>query len=476
MPHTLQDWVHRISEDEMPIFKFTAETITRVTEDDDTSSGELANVILQDASLTARILKLANSNYYNPTAAPINTISRAIVFIGFNLVRDLSLSLAIIDALLKHKPRARVMELMSRSFHAAVQARNIAEQTGDDSPEEIFIATLLHELGEMAFWCIAKEEGDALMAAMEDTGLSEKEAQQKVLGFTFGQLTLGLTQNWHLSDLLNSAINRPQLKNPRIQNIVHAIEISKQATRGWHSPEIKKEVARLARHLNKNEQETLKIITDNAQHAAELAQSYGANAAAQLIPLLHETNKSNDETDLPTTQYPEADPILQLNILRDLSSLLETKPNLNLVLELILEGIHRGIGMDRALLALLNREKNQIHAKYVVGMDYNQLKEKFAFPIEVSLPNIFALCLQQKKPLWVKDVRAAEFDSHMTPHIKSTLNAPQFFLAPIIIHQKPIGLFYADRQPSRRDLDAPAFESFKHFAQQACIAIEHLSR
>ena len=152
MSNTVEEWVHRISEEEMPIFKYTAETITRVTDDDDTSSGDLANVILQDASLTARILKLANSNYYNPTAAPINTISRAIVFIGFNLVRDLSLSLAIIDALLKNKPKARVMEVMSRSFHAAVQARNRAEQMGDESPEEIFIATLLHELGERAFW------------------------------------------------------------------------------------------------------------------------------------------------------------------------------------------------------------------------------------------------------------------------------------------------------------------------------------
>ena len=476
MQNHLQEWIHRISEEEMPIFKYTADTISRVTEDDDTSSGDLANVILQDASLTARILKLANSNYYNPTGAAINTISRAIIFIGFNLVRDLSLSLAIIDALLKNKPKTRVMEVMSRSFHAAVQARNIAEQTGDDSPEEVFIATLLHELGEMAFWCIAKEEGDSLIEAMEDTGLSAAEAQQKVLGFTFGQLTLGLTQNWHLSDLLNSAINKPNLKNPRIQSIVHAITISKQSLKGWQSPEMKKEISKLAKHLNKDEKETLKIVTDNAQHAAELAQSYGAKSAAELIPLLNDASKLESSDDVPVADYLEADPMLQLNILRDLSSMLETKPSLNLVLELILEGIHRGIGMDRALLALLNREKTQLHAKYVVGMNNSQLKENFSFPIETSMPNIFALTLLKKQAIWVKDAKAAEYEDYMTPHIKNTLNAPQFFLAPIVINQKPIGLFYADRQPSRRELDMMAFESFKHFAQQACIAIEHLSR
>lgn len=476
MSNTLQEWIHRISEEEMPIFKYTTETITRVTDDDDTSSGELANVILQDASLTARILKLANSNYYNPTAAPINTISRAIVFIGFNLVRDLSLSLAIIDALLKNKPKARVMEVMSRSFHAAVQARNIAEQVGDDSPEEIFIATLLHELGEMAFWCIAKDEGDVLIEAMGDSDLGSAEVQQEILGFTFGQLTLGLTQNWHLSDLLNSAINKPNFKNPRIQNIVHAIEISKQSLKGWNSPEMKKQITKLAKHLNLDEKETLKMVTDNAQHAVELAQSYGATSAAQLIPLSSSAAKIEDIEEIPEANFPEADPMLQLNILRDLSSMLETKPSLNLILELILEGIHRGIGMDRALLALLNREKNQLHAKYVVGMNNDKLQEKFAFPVDPSMPNIFALALAKKQPIWVTDIKAAEFSEYMTPHIKSVLGASQFFLAPIIINQKPIGIFYSDRQPSKRELDTAAFESFKHFSQQACIAIEHLSR
>lgn len=476
MSNQLQEWVRRISEEEMPIFKFTADSISRITAKDDTSSGDLANVILQDASLTARILKLANSNFYNPAGVTINTISRAVVFIGFNLVRDIGLSLAIIDALLKDKSRSRVMEIMARSFHAAVQARSIAETMGDDSPEEVFIATLLHELGEMAFWCIARNEGDDLIDAMDDPDMTPEEAQQQILGFTFHQLTLGLTQNWHLGDLLNSAINRPNLKNPRIQSIIFATSISRLATEGWQSDAVTKQIAKLAQYLDLDEKETLQKVQENARQAVELARTYGASTAASLIPSPDSPLQEEIEEDIPVNLYPEPDPVVQLNVLRDLSNLLETKPNLNLILELVLEGVYRGIGMDRALFALLTPERNQIRAKYAVGIGTESLADKFIFPIDNSMPNIFALCLHEKRALWVKDTSLDEFQNYMTPHINNTIGARSFYLAPIIVNQRAIGLFYSDRYASRRPLDEIAFEGIKHFNQQACLAIEHLAR
>ncbi len=477
MSEHLQEWIRRISEEEMPIFKFTADSINRITAKDDTSSSELANVILQDASLTARILKLANSSFYNPSGVAINTISRAVVFIGFDLVRDLGLSLAIIDALLKNKSKSRVMEVMARSFHAAVQARSIATAMGDESPEEVFIATLLHELGEMAFWCIAREEGDSLLEAMDKTDMTPEQSQEKVLGFTFHQLTLGLTQNWHLGDLLNSAINRPNLKNPRIQSIIFAAAISHHATEGWHSDAVNKQIARLAHYLKLDEKETRQRVMENARQAIELAQTYGAGAAANLIPSPdNKTLEAEIEDTIPVNLYPEPDPVVQLNVLRDLSNLLETKPNLNLILELVLEGIYRGIGMDRALFALLTAEKNQIRAKYAVGIGAESLAEKFVFPIDNSMPNIFAQSLIEKHALWVKDASAAEYQSYMSPHIHNTIGTRSFYLAPIIVNQRAIGLFYSDRYTSRRALDEIAYDGFKHFNQQACMAIEHLTR
>ena len=55
-----------------------------------TSAGSLARLISTDQSLTAKILKLANSAYYG-FPREISTVNKAIVVMGFNAVRDMGL-------------------------------------------------------------------------------------------------------------------------------------------------------------------------------------------------------------------------------------------------------------------------------------------------------------------------------------------------------------------------------------------------
>src|SRR3546814_1539898 len=71
--------------------------------------------------------------------------------IGFENGRLISLSVTLIDSLLARAPREQLLALLARSFHAAVQARNIAGYVLSRHEEEVFIAALLFDLGELAF-------------------------------------------------------------------------------------------------------------------------------------------------------------------------------------------------------------------------------------------------------------------------------------------------------------------------------------
>ena len=473
MSKSLEAWVHRISEQDIPIFKHTVTAIAEVTQDDDSSASELAKVILQDASLTARILKIANSIAYNPSGVPINTISRAVFFIGFNTVRTISLSLAIIDALLKNRTREHVLEIMARSLHAAVQSRSFSEQRGDDSPEEVFIATLLYNLGEMAFWCVAGKEGDTILETMQQKDCDAETAQLEVLGFTFKELTIGLTQDWHLGDLLHSAVNKPKLKNPRIQNIILAQELAREAVKGWHTPETRVTLEKIATHLDISSESVKELTHENVKKAVATAQNFGAAIAASLIPTPGAKPEVMEDEFEDQMGYPEADPMLQLNILRDLSSMLNDKPDLNIIMETILEGIYRGVGMDRAVFAMLTPDKSLLRAKHVLGEDADKFSRVFTFNISVN-PNVFSEALQKNQSIWVQGGNG-EHRSLLSDGLLSTLNCRDFYISPVVINGRPVGLFYADRQPSERELDAASFESLKHFAQQACMAIMHVS-
>lgn len=183
MVQSIQSWVGRIDKQKMPIFQASINAIAQMAAKDETSASELASTILRDPSLSARILKFANSQFYRTNAAhSISTVSHAVVILGFEVVKELSLSLAIIDSLIGKNIRPNLAKSLAYSFLSAVQARAVAEKRGHTNLEEIFIAALLYDLGEMAFWCIADEQEIAtLEKALEQT--SQKSPKKKPWAF-----------------------------------------------------------------------------------------------------------------------------------------------------------------------------------------------------------------------------------------------------------------------------------------------------
>lgn len=474
MSENLDNWIERISENELPIFKYTVHAINDVVSNDDTSISDLSRIILRDANLTARVLRVANSATYNVTGATISTISRAIVYLGFNLVRDISMSLAIIDALLSGKVKERALNLMAQSFHAAVQARDFAERRGDDAVEEIFIAALLKHIGEITFWCVAGEEGEQIVELIENRGFSEEMAQKEVLGFTLDQLTLGLTADWHISDLLHSAINKPKMDNPRIRDIVNAIELSEAAEKSWSSKETIAIANKIAKQLDIKEDKIIAELHENAKKAAEFAQMFGASAIIQYMPIDDMHIESEEDEHAFDADCPQPDPLLQLNILRDLSGMLAEKPGLNIILEIILEGIYRGVGLDRTVFAMMTTDKKAVKGKYALGKDNQSFVSRFHFSLQTD--NIFSKLTRQPEPVWIKDTQSRESKEMISDEVRLALACRAFFVAPLVIGERVIGLIYADRQPSNRELDVESYESFKHFVQQANQALEFIRR
>jgi len=469
MADKLASWVKRISDQELPIFKYTINAITDVVASEDTSTAELAQIILRDASLTARILRIANSPLYNASSTAISTVSRAVVYVGFNLVRDISLSLAVIEALLGENAKEHTLRLMARSFHAAVLAKMLAEHRGDDRAEEIFIAALLRSLGEMAFWCITSDDGKEILE-LQQQGCKPIMAQREVLGFGFDQLTVALTHDWHLSDLLHSAINQPELPNARIKDIVYSRELADAFDGDWQSKKIKQCSHNIARHIQLDNNECNEFLIDAAQHTTELAQLFGASAIIKYLPNPTAPTE-NIQDSLP--EFPEPSAELQLNILRDLTVMIDSHPNLNLVLEALLEGIYRGVGMDRTLLALLSPDKKQFIGKYALGKNNTAFSQAFQLPL-IDNP-ILTDILQDKHAVWVKDAQSGDDARRISHEMRVTLASQAFFISPVCVNQRPIGIVYSDRQPSDRPLDQESFESFRHFCIQANLIISQIT-
>ena len=103
--HGLQSWIDRLNQAELPALAAVVQDLQRLAQQDSASVQQLADVLLRDAALTSKVLRVGNSVYYNPSQETIKTISRAIVLIGFDNVRLIGLSVSLIDGCLLYTSR-----------------------------------------------------------------------------------------------------------------------------------------------------------------------------------------------------------------------------------------------------------------------------------------------------------------------------------------------------------------------------------
>lgn len=284
VPRGLNAWLARIRDQEMPIFGRTAEQIRDLTDSEKAAVSELAEAILRDQGMTAKLLRIANSVIFNTAGWQITTVSRAIVMLGFDMVRQIALSVAFVDAFLRGQLRERVQREMARAFHAAVQARWLAARRHDAQPEEVFIAALLYRFGELAYWCFSGEAGDALDEALRRNPQYPGDVEQSMLGFRLAQLTAALTRDWRVSPLLQSVLKGGYTKRSREQAVVLAFRLAEGSEGGWETERARARLKDVAGYLQLPLEDILEPIMQNATEAATVAECYGAGEAARFIP------------------------------------------------------------------------------------------------------------------------------------------------------------------------------------------------
>lgn len=481
---SIHDWVERVSVEEMPVMYRTALDIASLAADEGAPSSMLVNAILKDPGLTARVLTLANSVMHNPSAQPLSTVSRALVVLGLNTLRSICLSVTLVDSLLQGNSRDPLLAELARSFHAAVLARAMADHKGDESPEEVFVATLLFRIGELAFWCFGGSVRDALEQELQRGASTPGEAEAHTIGFRLSELSLGLAMKWKLGPLLESALRERRTDNERVKLVQLAQRYVAAATKpGDNSAEVRVQQQRLMSFLGVSQSALEKVLDACVKEAASTARICGANAAATKIirsnapqPEKNRLTRAAAPAFPEEPPFPQFDPLLQLRILRELTTLVSSSSDVREVIHTVLEGMYRSIGMDRAVFALVSPDRRKLIARFALGHDVSTLQEHFELPLTEHEPHVFYTALEKKTILWAKVGNPAGSPGFVQRRIRNLVGAGPFFIAAAVMGQKSIGLFYVDRRVTDRPLDEESFQSFKLFAQQANLAFDFLSR
>ncbi|MBI5494904.1 MAG: GGDEF domain-containing protein [Deltaproteobacteria bacterium] len=133
----------------VPTLPAVAARVLALASDNTTGAAELGRIITSDAGLSARLLKVANSPFYAGRQRTTK-ITDAVVLLGMRAVRNLVLSVSVLDLVGRGAAGNTVARrLWERSLHVAVLARSLAQRTALDG-EEAFVLGLLTDVGALA--------------------------------------------------------------------------------------------------------------------------------------------------------------------------------------------------------------------------------------------------------------------------------------------------------------------------------------
>lgn len=452
-----QAWVTYLSKVELPVLANTLRRINELADNRNSTVNELASVILNDAQLTSQVLRLSNTVFYNQTRTQVSTVSRAITLIGFDAVKSMAISSLIVDALLQRNDRPHLLSCLARAIHAAVQARCLMPKRNETALEEVFIGALLMNIGELAFWSCETDQANELEQRLR---LEEAPvpAQKAVLHSTFTEITRGLVEAWSLGPFIRDVVSPGPANSPATSLVRHSVEMARLSEQGWSGTEMDKVLEQLGKDIDENPATVRDRIKVNASEAARVAVSLGIPQVTALMP----GNRKAD--DPPKAKAPEMDPELQLQILRDLTHSLAEQPNINEVCELVIEGIHRAIGMQRVALLMGDRGGQVLVPRKLSGRGTEGWSDHLTIAKDGSgmlghlLPENGCFIYRPGK-----NAGSVGYDRW--------LGQVPALIGPLRAGNRLVGLFYADNAAGDYTPSEQQLTAFGHFIQNAQLCL-----
>lgn len=452
-----QAWVTYLSKVELPVLANTLRQINKLTDSTNSTVNELANAILNDAQLTSQVLRLSNTVFYNQTRTQVSTVSRAITLIGFDSVKSMAISSLLVDTLLQKNDRPHLLICLARAIHAAVQARCLLPKRNEQALEEVFIGALLMNIGELAFWSCETEQATELEALLQQ-GEPATEAQKKVLHTTFTEITRGLVDAWSLGPFIKDVVSPGKPNSVAASLVRHTVEVARVSEEGWSGKEMDVLLEQIGMDIDQNPATVRDQLKINAGEAAKVAVSLGIPQVTEMMP------GNQGKTRRAQGEAPPVDASLQLAILQDLTRSLTEKPDINEICQLVVEGIHRAIGMQRVALLMGDRSGTLLVPRKVGGKGTDVWRDKLEIrrdgtgPLGGLLPHSACAIYQPDK-----QTEGVPYDRWLTrvPALVGSLKA----------NGRLVGLFYADNAANDDVPSEEQLNSFNHLVQNAQLCI-----
>jgi diguanylate cyclase (GGDEF)-like protein len=272
-----------LESEDLPTLPNVASKLIALTSQEDTTLSDIADLVSQDIALSAKILKVSNSAFYS-FPQQIGSIHQAVSILGTNAVRSLVLSFSFLSIQSGQKNSTfDFVQFWQRSLARAVAAQLILENVKGANTEEIFISSLLQNLGELIFARTFSQQYDEVLENVDDSQHDIIRCEEAIIGANHCYIGYEVAKKWGFPEILLSPIyyhHAPEEydgSDPKIRQTVNAVYLADILVHILYSEkpeEYHKQFRKEARKVLKLSAESIEEILNAIHKEVEMAGKY----------------------------------------------------------------------------------------------------------------------------------------------------------------------------------------------------------
>ena len=493
---------------DFPALSDSVTRIRRVANSESDSLTSLSNEILKDVALTNKLLRVVNTAHFSSAGGgSISTVSRAVALVGFAGIRNMAMSLLLLEHMQDKAHASQLQDEFLRALMAGVLASELGRHTREG--EEAFIAAMFQNLGRLlAEYYLADEarqvRGRVVAGSVAGARpVGEDAASLAVLGLSYENLGIGVAKTWGLPDTLQRCMRKPVGEPPaRVpdsapERLRWLSQTANRITDTLLASDAESVAPKLAVVANQHARvigttvAQIEAATKVAQQRmAEMAQAMSLNvgpasAARRLLaPVVakaqpdptaitlkdHELHATVAVTMVqPRSALENASEVLAAGI-QDITDSMVEEFKLNEVLRMVLETMYRALGLRRVVFCLRDPKTHVLTGRFGLGDGAQAVAAVFKVPL-TGTPDLFtAVCLKGADTL-ISDSSMANIAARLPAWYRKSVNAPAFLLLPLQLKGSAFGLIYADKaQPGGIELGEKELSLVRTLRNQAVMA------
>ena len=362
--------------------------------DENGSLGDIVDILTNDPSLCAKVLRMVNSAYYG-LGSRVDGIDQAVAYLGTDAVKNIAVCSAVYQAFNTRKGDSafNLKLFWWHSLKCALLSRIFAKEVAYGRPEEAFVAGLLHDIGKLVLWVNFPEKYTELIKQYEDRAemLATGESQ---LGATHSQIGAWLLDRWKFPSLVADSAFYHHEPLERIADALPLSQIVYTANMlSGKTADSREDGIRVAKALlGSSSEQVLGFLALSDEALGEVARSFGIEIEAP-----QEIGENPSDTDRKVQEN-------LVREVRDISLLLGTIRNLvaaqeeKEILKVLHEGLQILFDIRHILFFLYDDEKDILVGKEVEGHQITSRANDLTIPMGLE-KSLLVSCLLAGKAL-----------------------------------------------------------------------------